>query len=196
MASSRRAPRMNVVSMALAVSGLTTRFERDEVYARRVQVGLKQLECLLNRAAISRGNAKTATLVDIQLGEVEPEDVQRVVGNDELAVVADQVVGAARDRHTRGQETLFELAQPALAAAIGMRDERADTHTAHHRLLQLTLDLAVTKAEDRNVDDLAGTPDGLKNRQDTALGLDDEFHRTFWDQGRSTLPWPWAFRST
>ena len=77
-----------------------------------------------------RDDAEAAALLDIDLGVVEAEDVQRAVDDHHLAVVARQVVGRARDGDAGVEQPHLELPQALLAALVGVRDERADEHAA------------------------------------------------------------------
>ena len=73
-----------------------------------------------------RRDGEAAALEDVELREIEAEEVQGVVRNHVLRVIAQQVVGGSRHRDAGREQPLFELAQSALAAAIGVGDERAD----------------------------------------------------------------------
>ena len=140
-------------------------------------IGFEQLEGFVDGAVVAGCDAKTAALVDVELGEVEAEDMQHVVGHHEFAVIAQQIVGGARDGDPGGEQTLFELAQAVFAAAVGVRDERADAHAALHRGRQRAFDLIDVEAEDADVDGFLGFADRLHDGHHASIGLNDELHR-------------------
>ena len=78
--------------------------------------------------------------------------MQHVVGDHVLGVVADELVAGTRHGDARLEHALFEFAQPALTAAIGMGDEHADADAALYRSGERLLDLLAIDSEDRDVD--------------------------------------------
>ena len=65
------------------------------------------------------------------MGEIEAENIEHLVVNDEhLAVIADEVVGSARDGDALGKQTHFEPAKVLLFALIRVGDERLHSDAA------------------------------------------------------------------
>ena len=117
-------------------------------------VGLEQRARLLHELGIVGDDAEAAALLDVEPGVVEAEHVQRVVDDHHLAVIARQIVGGARDRDPGIEQPQLELAQDLFAAAVGVRDERADDDAARDRRLERLLELDAIEAEDDDVDRL------------------------------------------
>ena len=91
-------------------------------------------------------------------------------------MVAQQVVGCARDRHAVVEQPQLELAEVLLALVIRVRDERAHDDTALHRRLQRLLELGAVEAEDHHVDRLLRLLNRGQDRGHAVVGLDDELH--------------------
>ena len=156
------------------------RADHEAVVARRV--GLAVAVRLEQRAAsltsrLSRGDhAEAAALLDVQLGVVEAEDVQHVVDDHHLAVIARQIVGGARHGDAGVEQPQLELAQALLAAAVGVRDQRPDHDAARHGRLERLLELDAIEAEDDDVDRLPGLTHRFQQRGEAVVGLDDQLH--------------------
>ncbi len=97
-------------------------------------------------------DAEAAALLDVELRVVEAEHVERVVDDHHLAVIARQVVGGARDGDPGVEQLQLELAQALLAAAVGVRDERAHDDAARDGRLERLLELGPVEPEDDDVD--------------------------------------------
>ena len=78
-----------------------------------------------------------------------------------------------RETVTPGSEqTLLELAQACLAAAVGVRDQRADAaRRAATAAAKRLLDLRPVEAEDADVDGSSRPADRLHDRNDARVGL-------------------------
>jgi hypothetical protein len=124
------------------LTGLTDEAVEIGDIARPVSIGREQLQGFLHQLAFSRDDAEAAAVVDVQVGEVEGEDVEDPAIHDEqLVVVADEVVGRPRHRDAGVQQAHLEFAQALFAAMVGIGDERRDRHAALGRRLQCRLDL-------------------------------------------------------
>src|SRR5262245_56929961 len=139
-------------------------------------VGLEERECLADRMLVLGRHAKAPALCGVSRGAVEREQVQHLVGNHELAVVAHELVARPRHHDAAFEHALFELAQPVLSTAIGVRDQNAHADAAQHCGSERLFDLVTIDAEDRNVDRLGRALDRLHHRREAGLGLDDQIH--------------------
>ena len=99
-----------------------------------------------------------------------------MVHDDHLAVVADEGVTGARDENALLEKPELELAQPLLALRPLMRDQRPDDDAALARGYELLLHLLEIEPEDHQVERLLGRPNGLQQRLDSVVGLNDKLH--------------------
>ena len=141
-----------------------------------IVVGLEQLLRFGHRLGIARRNREAAAVLDVEPGEVEAVKVQHRIGDQELRVIANQVVRGSRHGDAGGEQPLFELAQPRLAAPVGVRDQRTDGDAALDRGGQRFLDLVVVETKDEDIDRLSRELDDPDDRRDACLRLDDELH--------------------
>ena len=139
-------------------------------------VGFEQRARFADGARVPRRYAEAAALERIDLGEIEAEQVQHVVGDHELVVVAREVV--ARAGHCRAglEQTLFELTQTSLATAVGVRHEHAHLDAALDCRAERLLDFRLIEAEDRDVNRALRLLDGAHHRCQAGFGLDDQIH--------------------
>src|SRR6187551_3074780 len=88
-------------------------------------IRLEQLQRLLDEVAFPRDDREAAAMVDIEMGEVEGQDEEQApVDDQQLVVIAREVVGGPRHLHARLEQTHLELAEALLAAVVGVGDER------------------------------------------------------------------------
>jgi hypothetical protein len=97
-------------------------------------------------------DAEAPALLDVELRVVEAEHVQRVVDHHHLAVIPRQIVGGARDRDAGVEQPQLQLPQDLFAAAVGVRDQRADDDAARDRRFERLLELGAIEPEDDDVD--------------------------------------------
>ena len=77
-----------------------------------------------------------------------------------------------------------------------MRDQRAHDDAAGDRRLERFFELRAVEAEDDDVDGFLGLADGLEERREPVVGLDDQFHVVpvpyfdFFLSAQSTAAWP------
>ena len=95
------------------------------------------------------------------------------------------------DRDAGVEQPQLELAQDLLAAAIGVRDQRADDDAARDRRLERFLELDAIEPENHDVDGLLRVADRLHQRRQAVVRLDDELHFVlFFFSDHSTAAWP------
>ena len=78
--------------------------------------------------------------------------------------------------HPAFEQLQLELAEALVAAAIGVRGERADDDAAGDRRAQRPGDFAAIEAENQDVDTLSRLLDGVDDRRHSTVGLNDELH--------------------
>ena len=96
----------------------------------------------------------------------------------------------------RVEQAQLELAQALLAAAVGVRDQRTHHDAARHGRFERLLELDAIEAEDDDVDRLPGLRDGLHERRDAVVGLDDQLHFDLTSSSRPTRPRAWPSGSS
>jgi len=81
-------------------------------------------------------------------GVVEAQHVERLAVHDQdLAVIADEVVARACHGHALVQHALFELAKPLVRPLVGVRNEGTYVHSSPHGCLNRFLDLLEVEPE-------------------------------------------------
>ena len=131
----------------------------------------------LHELAILRDDAEAPALGDVEPGEVEAVHVEDALVDDHhLAVIADEIVGAAGHGHAGGQQPQFQLPQDLVAAAVSVRDDGAHVDPTLHRPFEGVRNLVPIVPEDEHVDGLFRLFDGSNNGPDASVGLNDEFH--------------------
>jgi hypothetical protein len=140
-------------------------------------VGIDHLHDVADNFRVARHQPQAAALFNVLPGVVEAEHHGAVAVDDQqLAVVAHHVVRGPRQGHADFQQPALQLAQLALAAAVGMRDERAHRHAAADGSGNRLLDRIEVEAENDDVDALLGAVDRLDQRSDTVVRLNDDLH--------------------
>ncbi len=122
--------------------------------------------------------AEAAALLDVERREVESVDVQHAgVDDHHLAVIADKVVGGARDGDAPLEQLQFQAAEALVAAAVGVGRERSHVDPARHSGLQRAGKVGTIQAEDENIDALSRLLDRRDNRGNSSVRLNDQLHR-------------------
>ena len=98
------------------------------------------------------------------------------VDDHQLGVVADQLVIGAADHDALVEHAQLELAQPLLAAGVGVRDERADRDAAFDRGFDGLLDRLQVEAENDEVERFLRALDGVERRLDAVSRLNNQIH--------------------
>ena len=112
------------------------------------------------------------------------------VDDEELRVVAHEIVGGTRDGDAGPQEVRLELAQPARALAVRVGNQGAYGHTACDGVCESPPEIGPVEPEHHDVDGLAGMPDRRKERRRTVVWLHEQLQRdlpaafsaNFWPQ--------------
>jgi len=154
-------------------------------------VGLEQRGRLFDEPRLGRNDAEAAALLDVELRVIEAEHVQRVVNEQHLSVVPRKIIGRPSDRHAGVEQAQFELPENLFAAAVRVRDERADHDATRDRRLERFFELGAVEPENDDIDGLLRAPDRLHKGGYAVVRLDDELHFLlvfFSDQ--STAAWP------
>ena len=101
-------------------------------------------------------------MLDVQVSEIERQYIQiTAVDDHELAVIARQVVRAARHCDACRQKPHFQFTEIPLATAVGISNQRMHEYTAAHRAGQRLFNFAAVEAEDDNFNAFFGVIDGL-----------------------------------
>ena len=87
------------------------------------------------------------------------------------------------------------LAQVLLAAAVRVRDERADHDTPRDSGLERLFELRAVESKDDDVDRFLGAADGLHERREAVIRLNDEFYFFSFLSPQFTAPWPSGSRA-
>ena len=110
-------------------------------------------------------------------------------------MVPHEVVGGARDGHADFQELELEFAQVPLAAAVRVRDDRADDDTPGDCGFERLFELRAIESKDDDVDRFLGTADSLHERREAVVRLNDEFYFFSFLSPQFTAPWPSGSRA-
>ena len=118
------------------------------MYDLRVESASNNSNRFLHGLAVSGNKSESAAVVDIQVRKIERQQVQRFsVDDDQLIVIANQVVRGAGNGNAGFQKAHFESPQMFLAAAIDVGDEGGHFHPALGRGFQLHLYIGSVKAK-------------------------------------------------
>jgi len=129
----------------------------DEVVGLRRErpprdVGVEELRGLADQALLPRDHREAAAPAHLHAREVEAHHVKRLIHDEHLVVVADQVVGRPRHGDPVAEEPKLEIAKELLARPVRVSDERVNTDAARHSVAERLLELRQVAAEDRDAD--------------------------------------------
>ena len=168
---------MNIASCSRAFSGLTTKPSKSDSNSWRRTSALEQPKRLLNEALLADDDAEASAL-QIECRVVESVHVQLFTIHDQqLAVIAGQVVRRPRDGDTGIEHPQFQLAQTLVAAGVSVGDERTDRDAALHRRFNRLLHGFQVEPEDGNVQRGLRPLDRGKDGLGSVCWLYDEFQR-------------------
>jgi hypothetical protein len=117
---------------------------------------------------------KAAARAGVRFRVVEAEQIQGIVNEQVFAVVLQQIVAGTAHYDARGEQSLFELSEIRLAAAVGVRHQGADSDAALDRCREGGLNLRTVEAEDRDVDLTLRSADRLHHGNEPRLWLDHQ----------------------
>ena len=92
-------------------------------------------------------------------------------------MIADQVVGGARDSYPGVQEAHLQCAKVFLAAAIHVSDERSYLDASCGGRFELRLNVGAVKSKNRDIDRFFGFFDGGEKRSGAIARLINQLHR-------------------
>jgi hypothetical protein len=106
------------------------------------------------------------------MAEVEGEYMELLAIDDHyLSVIAEQVVGCARDCDAFVKETHFETPQILFSTAIGGSNESLHGNAALHRIQQGFFNFGAVDTEDEDLNALPGASQCAHDRLDTVVRL-------------------------
>ena len=132
----------------------------------------------MDQPGVPGHDSEAAAMVDVKVREVKGQNIkQTTVDYHQLVVIAHQIVSGPRNGASQCEQTHLELAQVNLAAPVGVSNQRTHRNAAADRSLQLRLNFGSVETEDHDLDAFLGVSDSRKQRRDSVVRLDQEFHR-------------------
>src|SRR4051812_40625901 len=114
-------------------------------------IGLEEDFGFTNQFASTSDDRERSTMVDINVGKVEPHNMELfAVHNHHLAVIADEISGGSGHSDSARKESHLEVTKRLFASAVGEGDQRLDKYSALHGIHERAFDLRDIKAEDQD----------------------------------------------